>query len=270
MVGQRRYWGGWSKAFLEVAGASILISSTYLPMHLSMYDSMLIKKELRWNAGVLCTRYALKWYQATCALTRRDTASLCGVDEWKVVARVDWRLNEDKGYAVAIMMDTEGSEIHMGDLGGASSAKAEHRGVRCSQERCLRPFLRDSPETWIAPKQVDLTEDVAPEARPGGSIRSRCRPSQHGKKRPPRKQNPTPRRSTGGLVAQSGSSSLMSQDGEVWTFSVRAYDSPRPERAITVNYDGFAEDVKVGDELLVDGGMVRFEVIEKIGPDVKC
>ncbi|KAF9592694.1 hypothetical protein IFM89_016771 [Coptis chinensis] len=34
--------------------------------------------------------------------------------------------------------------------------------------------------------------------------------------------------------------------------------------------DGFAEDVKVGDELLVDGGMVRFEVIEKIGPDVKC
>ena len=29
-------------------------------------------------------------------------------------------------------------------------------------------------------------------------------------------------------------------------------------------------DVKVGDDLLVDGGKVRFEVIEKIGPDVKC
>ena len=28
--------------------------------------------------------------------------------------------------------------------------------------------------------------------------------------------------------------------------------------------------MKVGDELVVDGGMVRFEVIEKIGPDVKC
>ncbi|PWA67826.1 plastidic pyruvate kinase [Artemisia annua] len=108
-----------------------------------------------------------------------------GTREWhkSVIDKVR-RLNEEKGYAVAIMMDTEGSEIHMGDLGGASSAKAE--------------------------------------------------------------------------------------DGEVWTFSVRAYDSPRPERAITVNYDGFAEDVKVGDELLVDGGMVRFEVIEKIGPDVKC
>ncbi|KAJ7564079.1 hypothetical protein O6H91_02G000400 [Diphasiastrum complanatum] len=29
-------------------------------------------------------------------------------------------------------------------------------------------------------------------------------------------------------------------------------------------------DVKIGDELVVDGGMVRFEVIDKIGPDVKC
>ncbi|KAM0054217.1 putative pyruvate kinase [Helianthus debilis subsp. tardiflorus] len=108
-----------------------------------------------------------------------------GTREWhKSVIEKVRRLNEEKGYAVAVMMDTEGSEIHMGDLGGAPSVKAE--------------------------------------------------------------------------------------DGEVWTFSVRAYESLRPERAITVNYDGFAEDVKVGDELLVDGGMVRFEVIEKIGPDVKC
>ncbi|KAK7243147.1 hypothetical protein RIF29_37934 [Crotalaria pallida] len=108
-----------------------------------------------------------------------------GTREWHrmVIQRVR-RLNHDKGYAVAIMMDTEGSEIHMGDLGGASSAKAE--------------------------------------------------------------------------------------DGEIWTFSVRAFDSTLPEHTINVNYEGFAEDVKVGDELLVDGGMVRFEVIEKIGPDVKC
>ncbi|KAK4760326.1 hypothetical protein SAY87_005219 [Trapa incisa] len=108
-----------------------------------------------------------------------------GTHEWhkRVIDRVR-KLNEEKGYAVAIMMDTEGSEIHMGDLGGAPSAKAE--------------------------------------------------------------------------------------DGEVWTFSVRAFNSTLPERTIHVNYDGFAEDVKVGDELLVDGGMVRFEVIEKIGPDVKC
>ncbi|KAK7845865.1 pyruvate kinase isozyme a [Quercus suber] len=108
-----------------------------------------------------------------------------GTRDWhRQVIQLVRRLNEDKGYAVAIMMDTEGSEIHMGDLGGASSAKAE--------------------------------------------------------------------------------------DGEIWTFSVRAFDSTLPERTINVNYDGFAEDVKVGDDLLVDGGMVRFEVIEKIGPDVKC
>ncbi|XP_015940565.1 pyruvate kinase isozyme A, chloroplastic [Arachis duranensis] len=108
-----------------------------------------------------------------------------GTREWhkEVIDRVR-RLNHEKGFAVAIMMDTEGSEIHMGDLGGASSAKAE--------------------------------------------------------------------------------------DGEVWTFSVRAFNSTLPEHTINVNYDGFAEDVRVGDELVVDGGMVRFEVIEKIGPDVKC
>ncbi|WOK97111.1 pyruvate kinase isozyme A, chloroplastic-like [Canna indica] len=108
-----------------------------------------------------------------------------GTHEWhRQVIRQVRQLNEEKGFAVAVMMDTEGSEIHMGDLGGSASAKAE--------------------------------------------------------------------------------------DGEIWTFSVRAFDSPLPERTIHANYDGFAEDVQEGDELLVDGGMVRFEVIEKIGPDVKC
>ncbi|CAA7012834.1 unnamed protein product [Microthlaspi erraticum] len=108
-----------------------------------------------------------------------------GTRDWhRGVIRSVRRLNEEKGFAVAIMMDTEGSEIHMGDFGGESSAKTE--------------------------------------------------------------------------------------DGEIWTFTVRAFDSSRPERTISVSYDGFAEDVRVGDELLVDGGMVRFEVIEKIGPDVKC
>ncbi|XP_012699232.2 pyruvate kinase isozyme A, chloroplastic [Setaria italica] len=112
--------------------------------------------------------------------------NMCHGDrEWhRGAIRAVRRLNEEKGYAVAVMMDTEGSEIHMGDLGGASSAKAE--------------------------------------------------------------------------------------DGEVWTFSVRSFELPLPERTINVNYDGFAEDVRVGDELLVDGGMARFEVIEKLGPDVKC
>lgn len=112
--------------------------------------------------------------------------NLChGTRDWhRNVIRNIRKLNEEKGYAVAIMMDTEGSEIHMGDFEGAASVKAE--------------------------------------------------------------------------------------DGEVWTFSVRAFNGSLPPHTIQVNYDGFAEDVQVGDELVVDGGMVRFEVIEKQGPDVKC
>ncbi|KAH7307123.1 hypothetical protein KP509_22G046900 [Ceratopteris richardii] len=109
-----------------------------------------------------------------------------GTREWhREVIRNIRKLNEERGYAVAIMMDTEGSEIHMGDLGGAPSARAE--------------------------------------------------------------------------------------DGEIWTFTVRSFEgSNPPDRTIHVNYEGFTEDVRVGDELMVDGGMVRFEVTEKIGPDVMC
>nr|CAB3455848.1 unnamed protein product [Digitaria exilis] len=53
--------------------------------------------------------------------------NMCHGDrEWhRGVIRAVRRLNEEKGFAVAVMMDTEGSEIHMGDLGGAASAKAE-------------------------------------------------------------------------------------------------------------------------------------------------
>lgn len=49
-----------------------------------------------------------------------------GTQEWhrQVIHHVR-RLNSEKGFCVAIMMDTQGSEIHMGDLGGAAVAKAE-------------------------------------------------------------------------------------------------------------------------------------------------
>ncbi|XP_058767043.1 pyruvate kinase isozyme A, chloroplastic-like isoform X2 [Vicia villosa] len=49
-----------------------------------------------------------------------------GTREWhKTVINRVRRLNQEMGFAIAIMMDTEGSEIHMGDLAGASSAKSE-------------------------------------------------------------------------------------------------------------------------------------------------
>ena len=49
-----------------------------------------------------------------------------GTKEWHsmVIQRIR-KLNEEKGYSVAVMMDTEGSEIHMGDLGGSSRVKTE-------------------------------------------------------------------------------------------------------------------------------------------------
>nr|CAB3452125.1 unnamed protein product [Digitaria exilis] len=139
--------------------------------------------------------------------------NMCHGDrEWhRGVIRAVRRLNEEKGFAVAVMMDTEGSEIHMGDLGGAASAKAEVR-VR---------LHFNLPVCNVDERKLNYGGDV-------------------------------------GI------------DGEVWTFSVRAFELPLPERTISVNYDGFSEDVRVGDELLVDGGMARFEVIEKLGPDVKC
>lgn len=34
------------------------------------------------------------------------------------------------------------------------------------------------------------------------------------------------------------------QDGEIWTFSVREFDSGLPEHTIIVNYGGFAEGWK--------------------------
>ena len=49
-----------------------------------------------------------------------------GTREWHMhVIRNVRNLNSQKGYSVAIMMDTEGSEIHMGDLGGVASVKVE-------------------------------------------------------------------------------------------------------------------------------------------------
>ncbi|CAI5472458.1 unnamed protein product [Closterium sp. Yama58-4] len=106
-----------------------------------------------------------------------------GTHEWHrdVVDKVR-RLNAEKGYSIAIMMDTEGSEIHLGDLPGDSSVKAE--------------------------------------------------------------------------------------DGDLWTFTVRQFPGPLPPQTVQVNYDGFVDDIMVGDEVVADGGMVRFQVLRKIGPDV--
>lgn len=46
--------------------------------------------------------------------------------EWhQRVIRAIRRLNQEKGFCVAVMIDTEGSQMHMVGLGGDSSVKAE-------------------------------------------------------------------------------------------------------------------------------------------------
>lgn len=111
-----------------------------------------------------------------------------GTREWhkEVIDRVR-RLNHEKGFAVAIMMDTEGSEIHMGDLGGASSVKAD--------VLIYYPVLYHSFPSFAS--SSTLTHSIL--------------------------------------------SLSCFQDGEIWTFSVRAFDSTLPQHTINVNYEGFAE-----------------------------
>ncbi|CAI0401213.1 unnamed protein product [Linum tenue] len=90
-----------------------------------------------------------------------------------VIAKIK-KLNEQKGFSVSVMIDTEGSQIHVVDHGAPSSLKAE------VVIRCSRPF------------------------------------------------------------------------------TVRA------------NFEGFSQGIMVGDELVIDGGMASFVVVEKMGDDLRC
>ncbi|KAH7660999.1 Pyruvate kinase protein [Dioscorea alata] len=104
--------------------------------------------------------------------------------EWhQRVIRAIRRLNQEKGFCVAVMIDTEGSQMHMVGLGGDSSVKAE--------------------------------------------------------------------------------------DGSMWLFTTEKFEGSRP-CTVQVNYEGFAEGILVGDEVVVDGGMATFEVVEKVGNDLLC
>ncbi|KAI4367547.1 hypothetical protein MLD38_023275 [Melastoma candidum] len=104
--------------------------------------------------------------------------------EWhcEVIRKIK-RLNEEKGFCVSVMIDTEGSQIHVIDHGSPSSVKVE--------------------------------------------------------------------------------------EGSVWFFTAKKIDGCLPF-TVEANYSGFSEDIEVGDELLIDGGMATFEVIEKIDGDLRC
>ncbi|KAG8368516.1 hypothetical protein BUALT_Bualt15G0053800 [Buddleja alternifolia] len=104
--------------------------------------------------------------------------------DWhKDVIRKIKKLNEEKGYCVSLMIDTEGSQIHVVDHGAPSSVKAE--------------------------------------------------------------------------------------DGSIWFFTTEKFEGTRPF-TVQANYEGFSEGINLGDEIVIDGGMATFEVVEKVGNDLRC
>ncbi|KAA8536297.1 hypothetical protein F0562_028775 [Nyssa sinensis] len=132
---------------------------------------------------------------ACCSLEELEKLALGGMNvarlnmchntrEWHqdVIRRIK-RLNEEKGFCVSVMIDTEGSQIQVVDHGAPSSVKAE--------------------------------------------------------------------------------------DGSIWFFTTEKFEGSRPF-TVQSNYESFSEGIKLGDELVIDGGMASFEVIEKIGNDLRC
>ncbi|OMO63408.1 Pyruvate kinase [Corchorus olitorius] len=93
------------------------------------------------------------------------------------------KLNEEKGFCVSVMIDTEGSQIHVLDHGAPSSVKAE--------------------------------------------------------------------------------------EGSIWLFTAQKLEGSHPF-TVQTNYEGFSEGIEVGDVIVIDGGMASFEVIEKVGNDLRC
>jgi pyruvate kinase len=57
--------------------------------------------------------------------------------------------------------------------------------------------------------------------------------------------------------------------GDEWIFTTKEGETGA-NRRISVNYDGFVHDVGVGDELLVDGGIMTFKITGITDTDVAC
>lgn len=71
------------------------------------------------------------------------------------------------------------------------------------------------------------------------------------------------------MVDHGSASSIKLEDGSVWLFTTEKVEGSRPF-TIPVNFEGFSEGILVGDEIVIDGGMATFEVIEKVGNDLRC
>ncbi len=63
--------------------------------------------------------------------------------------------------------------------------------------------------------------------------------------------------------------------GEIFDFTVKPGNSPgrggdEEVRSVDVNYQDLVNDIKVGDEVLVDNGLLRLEVLEKNEARIRC
>ncbi len=61
--------------------------------------------------------------------------------------------------------------------------------------------------------------------------------------------------------------------GEIFDFTVRPHAEPvgaEEVRSVDVNYQDLINDIKVGDTVLVDNGLIRLEVLEKQSARIRC
>ncbi|XP_016478295.1 pyruvate kinase isozyme A, chloroplastic [Nicotiana tabacum] len=155
------------------------------------------ERELKENGflGLRKTKLVCTIGPACCSLDELEKLALAGMNvarlnmchnsrEWhQDVIRKIKMLNQEKGYSVSVMIDTEGNQIQVVDHGSSSSVKAE--------------------------------------------------------------------------------------EDSIWYFTTEKFEGSRPF-TIQANYEGFSEGVNPGDEIVIDGGMATFEVIERVGNDLRC
>lgn len=65
------------------------------------------------------------------------------------------------------------------------------------------------------------------------------------------------------------SADIQLRAGDNFIFTVRRQPVLEPD-CVEVSYDGFVDEVAVGDIILVDGGMLSFEVMQITGLDIHC
>lgn len=65
------------------------------------------------------------------------------------------------------------------------------------------------------------------------------------------------------------SSRLELHPGDIFTFTVRG-DPTVDEPSVSVNYDDLAQDLRVGDVVMVDNGVIQMKVLDKEGFRVRC